>query len=121
MNINELTTREKSAMLATAMGWHRGDDRYDKFFLYDGDNERIDAHSSVPDLYLTLYMPLAWRVLNWANDQLYDMPDDAISAKWLNEIEGLWDSLYADKATEAQAAWLDKILSLAIEAGMVQR
>ena len=61
-------------------------------------------------------MLLAWRVLNWAIDS-------DLSARARADVMALF---YVDKPSalemspaEAQRAWLDKILELAIEAGMV--
>lgn len=74
-----------------------------------------------------LHMPLAWRVLNWATSTIAQKKEQAMSLNdmdlwcyWregevgLREIMGLAQKL---GPADAQRAWLDKILSLAIEAG----
>jgi hypothetical protein len=77
------------------------------------------------------FMPLAWRVLNWALQQnqpvrgdleeLWEMPFGDELFGYLSAIspndDGL--SVFEMPPAEARAAWLDKILSLAIEAGKI--
>lgn len=73
-----------------------------------------------PNLYDPANMALAWRVLNWTGD---NFSDDSIYElnKFMLGMGGndtafdkyIW---YRDNS---QTAWLDKILKLAIEAGMV--
>jgi len=69
-----------------------------------------------PNLYDPANMALAWRVLNWANEWMAnggarDFPD------FCDDILRCLDA--ASPPAAAQRAWLDKILSLAIEAGMI--
>lgn len=78
---------------------------------YDGDDYGI-----VPlNLYDPANMALAWRVLNWANATRFGGGTTLDQWKW-------WHDFIADlrllRASDAQMAWLDKILQLAIEAGM---
>jgi hypothetical protein len=56
-------------------------------------------------------MPLAWRVLNWAHETALcrDYADG------VGKILHFWSP-----SADAQRAWLDKILELAIEAGLVE-
>ena len=62
-------------------------------------------------------MALAWRVLNWATD--IDGPWTFAIAKGDFELEGWLFSNPIWKKADAQRLWLDKILELAIEAGIV--
>lgn len=83
----------------------------------------------VPNLYDSANMELAWMVLNWAAKQFqygdsyeagYTIDDWAADIVLVEEEWGafnLWDLPPA----EAQRAWLDKILELATEAGMVSQ
>ena len=121
-NLSELSDEQKSVMLARLCGWKykkRGilgnswwaeDD-----LIYDECYDQSEAR--LLDLYDTKNMSLAWRVLNWAMDS-------NLSAREKADIMALF---YVDKPfalemspAEAQCAWLDKILSLAIEAGMLE-
>ena len=133
MNIDKLTDQEKSVMLARAMGWEfsRQDCGEGRWSWVDENGEQISGslHDDVvkvsddpsslvaPMLYSPARMALAWRVLNWA---LFTAPD------WDTGhiiFDGLYDKPLRWVATklpaDAQRAWLDKILSLAIEAGLI--
>lgn len=126
MNIQELSDEEKSVMLvrlARPLGDSCPavyDDESDYEYLYDAG----DCPCERENLYYESNMSLAWHVLNWARKQ----------GKWIDE----WVSTFADRVWlevidiedkdelfdmppgKAQRAWLDKILGLAIEAGMVE-
>ena len=113
MKIDELSDQEKTVMLARLCGWGvstaLGGTSYESIFIYTQDNERC------ANLYDPANMALAWRVLNWATENL---------PKFMRIIEenflliGVLPYFIIPPA-EAQRAWLDRILSLAIEAGMV--
>jgi len=110
--IEDMTTREKSVLLARAMGWEVQDSvqpGVSKFRVPD-DN----WVSWYYDLYPTNRMALAWRVLKWAclHDGLIRYRRGTID--WLD-----FGPLQRLPPAEAQAAWLDMILELAIEAGLV--
>jgi hypothetical protein len=59
-------------------------------------------------------MALAWRALNWADRTFSHLHTDydQCALETLGVHSGMLPA-------EAQAAWLDKILELAIEAGMI--
>lgn len=62
-------------------------------------------------------MGWAWRVLNWAFDTL----TPPLHAETERRYDAICEKVeWWLPPAEAQAAWLDKILELAIEAGMVQ-
>ena len=82
---------------------------------YDDDN--LEKHwRRCPDIYDPANMGLAWRVLNWA----YARYADEEFPGFINLIRTdlLW-YLYELPPADAQRAWLDKILELCIEAGLV--
>ena len=76
------------------------------------------------NLYDSANMPLAWRVLNWFTGE--DREIDKESIKKLPAFlafDSWWTAkdnfLYQLSPVDAQRAWLDKILELAIDAGLV--
>ena len=118
MDLTKLSDQEKSVALAKAMGWetfnspHTGRKmikRPEVVFIQDG------------NLYDPANMALAWRVLNWANEQHAPDPQEEYIADEVQEYMrffGAWLSILPPD--EAQRNILDKILSLAIEAGLVE-
>lgn len=132
--MSELSDEQKSVMLAKAMGWREAPTgRGFRPEIEDADGRQVyplnEAWDSIwPDLYLPEHMSLAWRVLNWATsndsqiyfrlvDWLYDSAEsipDGYKTGGAN-----WFRLFMRQPDEAQRAWLDKILELAIEAGLV--
>lgn len=70
-----------------------------------------------PNLYAPENMALAWRVLNWANGNQMIMDYWQETTYVEHEMFVYWFVLTPQ---EAQTAWLDKILQLAIEAGVVE-
>ena len=74
----------------------------------------------VKNLYAPANMALAWRVLNWSLGKNSDIKEDVMMAVF--DVDG-WRCAIHDllrvTPEKAQRAGLDKILSLAIEAGMV--
>ena len=139
MNIGELTTEQKSVMLARLMGWRAAwdENNIEHWAILDRDDEIIkswtyhmgdtlpsaeiadrDFEYFLPDLYRAGNMYLAWRVLNWAAGWIQSEESLGSKLKWHYAIS---DQLRWDlPPTEAQALWLDKVLELAIEAGMVK-
>lgn len=69
--------------------------------------------SGFPNLYDPANMALAWRVLNWAGETQFG--GNITSRAWNN----FWIDMRILPPADAQRAWLDKILKLAIEAGLV--
>jgi hypothetical protein len=133
MDIDMMTTREKTTLLAWLMGWRvqrygaSANPRYGRYGLYDANDKfirRADVPNGieinpldhiVPNFYNVKNMALAWRVVTEINRQWENGEDWADGFfTWWNDAE-----LWRLTATEAQAAWLDKILELAIEAGMI--
>jgi hypothetical protein len=125
MNINELDTDEKSVMLARLVNW---------VLKFEQEAAATESHYSVwqqgnfvgvcrnGDLYDPQNMALAWRVLNWACANLKDTNTKGF---WCGaQVELREFILYSEFETmepgEAQRAWLDKTLSLAIDAGLIQ-
>lgn len=132
MDISELSPVQKSVMLARLVNEWEVIERVDYarickrdrvgpclFEMHKNHNLYTVDGDGNPHL-----MAWAWRVLNWAaenqttikgayianlrvKDEMYD---------WLLYDGNIWDMPPAD----AQTLWLDKILSLAIEAGLVE-
>lgn len=114
MDISKMSDREKSLLLAKAMGllkrvgmvWYWKDEHADYVI---GSPKRLETQ--VPDLYDPVNMALAWRVHLWAVDHKviglnYIRWFDSGIACWLQE--------------DAQRLWLDQILELAVEAGIIE-
>ena len=121
MNVTKLSDPEKSVMLAQLCGWKLEPLRPGVYRLFDRGGQRIDNISSkgivgivdMPDLYKLCNMALAWRVAHLAS---LSMIADDFSSWWIVDMLPEWHKSPA----EAQRAWLDKILELAFEAGMVE-
>jgi hypothetical protein len=76
--------------------------------------------ANIPNLYHPTTMALAWRVLNWAWEHFEPYgawTNIMFEAFYDAEIAPLWPTL---APADAQRAWLDKILSLVIEAGLIE-
>ena len=108
MNIDEMTDQEKSVMLARAMDLeiiqHPVHDNEEMFVIPDSWEWEWEWHD---DFYYPKWMALARRVLNWAyHNIVFD-----------------WDywliATYEPGEDGEQQGWLDKILELAIEAGLI--
>lgn len=129
--------REKSVLLARLVGWkfskHEcGEPRW-SWEDENGNQISGSLHDSVvrvakqpairvaPMLYSPANMALAWRVLNWANDN--GLPADqwiAFNEWWKHESYDDDNHRLLWGRPDAQRAWLDKVLDLAIEAGLVE-
>jgi hypothetical protein len=130
MNIDNLSDEEKSVHLVKAMG------KYEDVALLqvvdalvDGDRKHYWQHNGeiclIPNLYEVdengdpLYMVLAWRVLNWGlgphTQGTHRVIFPQIAAFLYREKR-----VFTLSPATAQRLWLDKILSLCIEAGLVE-
>lgn len=123
-----MTDEEKSAMLARAMGWQQCDytgkayadtawvNENGLYIWYD------DPYECTPtfNLYHVANMVWAWSAIEWitAPPKTLKQSEDMLNTKFAH----WWDSenLWACNAADAQRAWLDKILELAIEAGLIE-
>jgi len=98
-------TREKSVLLARVMGMYVEEWPEGQWWI-DPDGER----NFISNLYDPANMQFAWRVLNWAQ-QHFDRTQRRDLTYTVMRI--------TLPPAQAQAAWLDKVLQLAIEAGLV--
>ena len=108
MDISSLTDQEKSVLLAKAMGLEISPNGTYFKHLPDWNQEYIWGNN----FYDPANMALAWRSLNWADQQraLSDRLADYFIAYLL----------WIEPPADAQRLWLDKILELALEAGIVE-
>ena len=109
MRIDELSDQEKTVMLARLCRWA---------IKNDGGRTWVtcqDEAYSTTNLYQPIFMMLAWRVLNhvWSYQHLSENQIVTWSYAIGYAIDG------SIPPADAQRTWLDMILSLAIEAGMV--
>jgi hypothetical protein len=129
------STREKSAIFFRLLNWSIGQTyRQGAMFhvdVFDANGKSIDYRlypvsinvlgQPCLDLYAPENMALAWRVLNWAaNDDSLEL---YMGNVWGVDVVGAvvdLESLCGLPPAEAQAAWLDKVLCLCIEAGLVE-
>ena len=113
------STIDKSVLLAKAMGWEF---TQDAIIPWQDGEEHVLVDLPL-DLYAPENMALAWRVLNWADTILWYHSEPNVF-KWSkgDVFQEWWDmkTIFGLPPAEAQAAWLDKILELAIEAGLVE-
>ena len=107
-----MNDQEKSVMLARAMEWtvtaSLTNDRQ-----YISPPNRPDSEDYITDLYDPANMALAWRVHLWAH---YSAEVNH-GYRYRNWCIRDTDTLFNENA---QRLWLDKILELAIEAGLVE-
>jgi hypothetical protein len=123
MNISEMSDQEKSVMLARVCGWFVEDmGDYQNVFERGGRmSPKIMSINPLHNLYTPDNMQASWRVLNWAATQ-YDNEFGEQLINWfysLNSEMGDEIDWIVMRPAEAQRTWLDKILELAIEAGLV--
>ncbi|MBK7181347.1 MAG: hypothetical protein IPH82_29910 [Chloroflexi bacterium] len=100
MRIDELSDEQKTAMLAE---------------LANMTPDVMNSGVLCVDLYDPANMALAWRVLNWAAAHGITTQINVV----YQYKKGDWARMIDLPPADAQRAWLDYILSLAIEAGMV--
>ena len=105
--MQEMSDQEKSVLLVKAMGWFFGMHR-------DGLKVSPENNGIIQDgnLYDPANMALAWRVHLWALDNLGAVED------W--KYVSWWENMAIFAEDDAQRLWLDTILELAIEAGLVE-
>ena len=135
MNVSEMSDRKKSVMLARLCGWqyrtdgvtyswYSSDDVLDEngFAYHEWQRTGTWEFSVIPlNLYDPANMALAWRVLNWAMGQNFWM--DSVGGYF---SDGVWQIIGNEETSllppaDAQRAWLDMVLTLATEAGMVTK
>jgi hypothetical protein len=135
IDISELSTQKKSRLLARAMGWRAWLNEESFHAELNGqwwilsetgrrihgvwNDHKIDPldearafRNLCPDLYKEANMALAWRVLNWAEDQTGNF-----RRAWLNFLP---ESLFEMDAQGAQETWLDAVLARAVEACLIE-
>lgn len=106
--MNDMSDREKSVLLAKAMRWYVT--VHDKRCAISSLGERLGVTDYPLNLYDPENMALAWRVLNhfsWVDIALKIVLQDTVK-----------NSIHDDPA-DAQRLWLDKVLELAIEIGII--
>jgi len=145
MNIDEMSEQEKSVVLAKLCGWLYTEMRQTapekterEYIIWNGPETKepwgiLNLSDRVwldmtKNMYNPANMALAWKVLNWASSKSdieidnYSFPytlDQATEIIFEGEYDGNDIPLWKMPPAEAQRLWLDKILELAIEAGMV--
>lgn len=112
--IKELTDKEKSILLAKLIGYIVPAEGYLPGLwqvVGDGLGVFVDYPSAiVPNLYDAKNFSLAWRVLNWWHSQ-------ERSLKWYwGDLQGWFTKPVDDVIRE----WLDLVLRLAIDAGLLE-
>jgi len=135
---------EASVMLARLCGWLTTDNAFHNYRPPGSEGGSVNHKKGYPAISIfkpipnglgcrTLYDPanmaLAWRVLNWAVKTVDQKKEQAMNGggmdSWMYwheghfELRGIMLSGQELPPAEAQHAWLDKILQLAIEAGMI--
>lgn len=122
--MDKMTDEEKSVLLARLMGWIHpaGDGFLPGIWMIktphpNWTNNYWKAKPTILpgfNLYDEKYMALAWRILNWAFDTF------SFTREGATVFVGGEGSLFRIPPSEAQRKWLDDILSIAIEAGILQ-
>lgn len=126
--IEAMTEQEKSVILARLCGWLKTDEYFYSYFPPFGQGVSVNRTKGYVEtdifdtkklhgcrtLYHVLSMPLAWYVLNWAMSNLDKEDYDYQMSRFIefSEFETM-------PPQEAQRLWLDKILNLALETGMI--
>lgn len=142
--MTEMTDQEKSVVLARLCGWLVTDEYFHSYHPPNGKGASVNhtkgytaAQLFDKPLCMTLYAPanmsLAWRVLNWAlshnkdagdefeNLWVYPFGDEIFAFMYAIAQSGSGRSVLELPPADAQRAWLDKIIKLATEAGMVTK
>ncbi len=102
--IDDLTDHEKSMLLAKVMGLEMYVDDFGKTWIKFPGTSQVAS-----DLYLEIHMALAFRCVHWIADKGYD----DLLLTWFAKHKLIMDETMQQKM-------LNKILSLAIEAGLVE-
>lgn len=113
--------REASVLIARMCGWLTTDVTFHNYFPPNGKGASVNhrrGHNDseifglCPTLYNPVNMALAWRVLNWVA---------SLDAPYTLRLMNIWSFEEWAKLppSEAVRAWLDKILELANESGML--
>ena len=108
MELDKMPDQEKSVMLAKAMGWEYND----HWKVLTVDNS--DFWYREFNLYAPENMALAWRVHGWAMDNEVQKIALPYRGWWIQERPWLW------LIDGAQREYLDQILALCIEAGIIE-
>ena len=138
MNISKMTDQEKSLALAKLCGWVKQEgiawafhpSGLGNYYSHLATLLNYKPEHITPNLYDPANMALAWLVLNWAMEQTEPMvirtsrwAPEPFPVDFGSEVD-YWLSEKVDIArkppAEAQRAWLDEIVELAIEAGLVK-
>ena len=129
MNINEMSDQEKSVTLARLCGWDvwrlADNGNHNHIVVEDSSGKQIGEffiEEMCPDFYSLTNMALAWRVLNWASEKNSIYPK--FMGWWFrqdSDLDMLGGYLFDMSPIDAQRAWLDKVLSLAIEANLIEK
>jgi hypothetical protein len=108
MNVSEMSDQDKSVMLTELTGWGYAKTTFSLVGEMAGEG------------YMNLYRPgnmaLAWLVLNWAEKTAQDNIEAKFYQLWMAFMP---EELFELPPADAQRLWLDKVLALAIEAGLV--
>ena len=120
---------EASRMLAIAMGWQPIPET--KYFIVESTPDG-KTHYFLGNLYDSDNIILAWSVLTWATNYNKALSEEARTNLWIKyrSSSGLFSTfvremmdinyLMQTSANIAQKTWLDKILRLAINAGIIK-
>lgn len=127
MNIETMTEQKKSIALFDLMKWRKEWADIHSMVLLDSDARGVGyrlmkSGEEMPNLYDADNMALAWRVLNWASEKNSIYPK--FMGWWFrqdSDLDMLGGYLFDISPIDAQRAWLDKVLSLAIEANLIEK
>lgn len=127
MNIETMIEQEKSIALFDLMKWRKEWADIHSMVLLDSDGRGVGyrlmkSGEEMPNLYDADNMALAWRVLNWASEKNSIYPK--FMGWWFrqdSDLDMLGGYLFDISPIDAQRAWLDKVLSLAIEANLIEK
>jgi hypothetical protein len=119
MDISEMGGRDKSAALIKAMGWQAENSQRR---VIDHAGEAVDPFliswtTKSGEMWINFYRPinmaLAWQVHEWGMKTPGKINGLVYVLWWKDRRPYQWD------IPNAQRRWLDKVLELAIEAGLV--
>ena len=123
MDVSKMSDREKSVLLAKALGWEIQSWPNEERILI-----RVPPNRQpVENIYNPTNMALAWRVLNWASSRNDDIDDYSFPYVFYQGVEELFDwedetetPMWGMPPVEAIRRILDTILKLVIEAGIIE-